>query len=396
MTKHLSLAQFRSAVIRKAALVLFVLALGLATSAQEPTFTSFDVPASNGNGTIPIGLNSQGTVTGWYFDASHVGHGFLRSADGTITTFDAPGAGTNPNTFGGTFPAGINLQGSVAGYLNDANGVSHGFVRTSDGKFTIFDAPGADLNPADQAGTLFSGINNLGATSGFYLDSARLSHGFLLKPNGQFTSFEIAGASVVGTVPDGPLNLEGAMGGFYMDPNFAFHLFVRNPGGKLTAFDGPGMCTTGTPSGCFGGGDYDVNLLGTSVGAYMDNSGNFVAHQFLRSVDGTITTWEAPGAGNGLYQGTGFNDLSAFGGLYPVGSLNNAAAVASMYLDANYTAHGYLRTRDGNFTTIDDPDADETAGDFAGTFPTSINDSGVIAGFYLDSNLAIHGFVRTP
>jgi hypothetical protein len=394
------ISQPRLLVLKMVVFCAALFLVGLTTvSAQEPAFTSFEVPAGNGNGTVPIGLNSQGTVTGWYFDASHVGHGFLRSADGTITTFDAPGAGTNPNTFGGTFPVGINSQGSVAGYINDANGVSHGFVRTSDGGFTTFDAPGADVNPADQAGTLFSGINDLGSISGFYLDSARLNHGLLLKPNGQFTSFEVVGAAIIGTVPDGPLNLEGAMGGFYMDPNLQFHLFVRNPGGKITAFDGPGMCTNGIPNGCFGGGDYDVNIFGTSVGAYMDNSGNFVAHQFLRTVDGKITTWEAPGAGNGLYQGTGFNDLSAIpgvGGLYPVGSLNRAGAVTSIYLDADYTFHGYLRTPDGTFTTIDAPGADTTPGDFAGTFPTSINDSGVITGLYLDSNFGIHGFVRTP
>ncbi len=35
-----------------------------------------------------------GEITGFYVDASGVGHGFLRTLGGTITTFEAPGAGT--------------------------------------------------------------------------------------------------------------------------------------------------------------------------------------------------------------------------------------------------------------------------------------------------------------
>jgi hypothetical protein len=34
----------------------------------------------------------------------------------TITTFDAPGAGTNPNQGEGTFPFGINPQGTITGF----------------------------------------------------------------------------------------------------------------------------------------------------------------------------------------------------------------------------------------------------------------------------------------
>jgi hypothetical protein len=49
-------------------------------------------------------------------------HGFLRAPDGTITTFDPPGA------VHGTFPAGINPAGAITGSYTDANGFSHGFL----------------------------------------------------------------------------------------------------------------------------------------------------------------------------------------------------------------------------------------------------------------------------
>ena len=48
-------------------------------------------------------------IEGQYTDASNVAHGFVRDANGAITTFDAPGAGTGP--FQGTFPLTINPQG---------------------------------------------------------------------------------------------------------------------------------------------------------------------------------------------------------------------------------------------------------------------------------------------
>jgi hypothetical protein len=41
--------------------------------------------------------------------------------------------------------------------------------------------------------------------------------------------------------------------------------------------------------------------------------------------------------------------------------------------------HGFLRTADGNFTPFDPPNS-------VGTTPTSINDSGIITGFFNDDS----------
>ena len=76
-------------------------------------------------------------------------------AQGTkIITFDAPGADTTPGDFYGTFPEGINVWGTIMGYYLDANGTYHAFVRHANGKFTTFDAPGADTKPGDFNGTV--------------------------------------------------------------------------------------------------------------------------------------------------------------------------------------------------------------------------------------------------
>src|SRR5215813_13026200 len=59
----------------------------------------------------------------------------------TITTFDAPGAGTAARQ--GTTAFGINSAGTITGFIRDTNNARHGFVRASDGTITVFDAPGA-------------------------------------------------------------------------------------------------------------------------------------------------------------------------------------------------------------------------------------------------------------
>src|ERR1035438_1383164 len=112
MKNHLTSGQFCSAVVRKGALALYLalctLGLGLTASAQEPRIITFDVPAAKN--TLPVDINLWGTIVGNYPDANYVNHGFLRSPEGKFTTFDAPGA------VNGTFPTGINLLGTVAGY----------------------------------------------------------------------------------------------------------------------------------------------------------------------------------------------------------------------------------------------------------------------------------------
>jgi predicted membrane protein len=104
-------------------------------SAQSQTLTPFDPTGSTF--TNPVSINATETITGFYSDAAFLNHGFLRAPEGTITTFDAPGAAQ------GTFPQQINPAGTIAGYYTDASSVNHGFVRAADGTIRTFDAPGA-------------------------------------------------------------------------------------------------------------------------------------------------------------------------------------------------------------------------------------------------------------
>jgi len=56
----------------------------------EATYISFSVPGALG--TYPMSINASMTVTGYYYVSPTVARGFLRDADGTITTFNVGGS----------------------------------------------------------------------------------------------------------------------------------------------------------------------------------------------------------------------------------------------------------------------------------------------------------------
>jgi hypothetical protein len=307
-----------------------------------------------------------------------------------IVSFDAPGADLNPGDYNGTYPSGINALGFIAGSYQSADTVYHGFLRSPDGQFTTFEAPGADTTAGSYNGTIPSNINNLGAITGSYYDVNGFSHGFLRSPDGSFTSFDVPGVGGFGTNPRG-FNLEGAVVGFYTDSNYSFHAFLRSPDGTFTTWIGPDACTGNGSQGCYGSGATNINASGTIAGGFEDNSGNFVHHSFVRNAEGKLKSFDVPGAGTGSYQGTGCPGCNL--------GLNQMGAIAGIYSDANSVNHGFLRSRDGEFTTFDAPGAG--TGSYQGTgcpsdCPVSLNDRGAVTGSYWDANYVSHGYLRSP
>lgn len=209
-----------------------------ASDGSIKTFDAPDAGTGYSLGTFAYGINPRGTVAGCYVDANVVGHGLVRASDGALTTFDVPNStnlsclsdygffffpspilSINPagaitgsyfepisNAFGGnyrgfvrspdgtfttfdavpspsspcctwTFGISINPAGEVAGWDNDYLSVNHGFVRAKDGTVTILDAPGAGTGFAE--GTLAWSINPAGQVAGFYSDANGVNHGFL-------------------------------------------------------------------------------------------------------------------------------------------------------------------------------------------------------------------------
>jgi hypothetical protein len=301
-----------------------------------------------------------------------------------IITFDAPGAGTGAGQ--GTQPNAVNSAGVVAGWYLDDNNVWYGFRRTPDGKFITFSAPGAGTGTYQ--GTGGWGINPAGEITGDYVDVNCVEHGYIRKTHGEFIEFEAPGAGstpspcanglwggLQGTTP-GDMNAAGEIAGTVMDANNIWHGFVRTPDGEFTTFEAPGA-GTGAFQGTWVNFQEGLNGRGTATGWYVDES--YIDHGYMRTADGKIATFDGPGAG---VQGTLGLSTTWLG------------ATVGTYLDASNLYHGLLRWPNGKITTIDVPGAG--TGAYQGTFPEAMNDEGIIAGNYTDTNGANHGFVLTP
>jgi hypothetical protein len=127
-------------------------------------------------------LNDAGTAVGYYADSAGVYHGWMRTSTGTITTIDVPGAATTPGTapcgtasVAGTVVLGINAAGYVSGHYWDTSYNEHGFIRTPSGGYIHINAPGAYQ-------TSGGGLNDHVVLVGHYLDSSCNWTGYIATP----------------------------------------------------------------------------------------------------------------------------------------------------------------------------------------------------------------------
>ncbi len=137
---------------------------------RNGTFSVVDVP--NSADTFPATINDGGEIAGSVFGAAG-GNAFIRDQNGSFTVFNVPGV----RDFGSME---INAPGVVAGSYLDANLVSHGFRRTADGTLTTIDVPGAGTGFLE--GTYANSINAAGVIAGSYFDANGFQHGFLFLP----------------------------------------------------------------------------------------------------------------------------------------------------------------------------------------------------------------------
>ena len=319
-------------------------------------------------GTFAYDNNAEGVIVGSYTDANIVQRGFLRTPNGQIIPFDAPGAGLGVGLDQGTLAYSINDLGVIAGQFQDSSYEFHGFVRYPDGSFTTFDAPGAGTGT--NTGTFAFSINLAGAIAGTYIDGIGVYHGFVRSRHGEITSFDLPGPAgdYVAMFPRS-LNAEGAITGWYADAD-GYHGFLREPDGKITEINAPGASRLGTFA-------MSITLEGTIAGYFLDSNNLF--YGFVRTRDGNFTTLDVPGAGTGRFQGTFAYSINLFG------------AVTGWFIDANNVQHGFSRSARGTFATIDPP------GGLGGTLPLTINGEGAVAGVYVVTNDSLyHSFLWKP
>jgi len=175
--------------------------------------------------------------------------------------------------------------GSITGQYTDVNSVVHGFLRSPDGSFTTFDIPA--LKPF-----LPESINAAGAITGSILTRSTRTQTLTASagPRRDTHSFRCPWGRHTGRGPLVPTPLASTRqvrSQASTSTRIVTTTATCGPSdGTLTTFDVPGQSTAPSPS---------VSIRPRAItGEYSDAS--YVGHGFLRAPDGTLTTFDAPGA----------------------------------------------------------------------------------------------------
>jgi hypothetical protein len=295
-----------------------------------------------------------------------------------------------------TFPMSVNNSLTVTGYYINQAGVTGGFIRNVDGEVTTFAVAGSAL-------TSPVAINAAGEIAGNTIDTKGNSYGFARYANGSIATFDPGGTHPGATVVTG-INNDGTIVGNYELTNTVFpqHGFIRSVDGTITTFDVPGSDRT-EPVG--------INAAGEIAGIYWFN-GNVQAGGFVRSADGDITTYPGvPVSINvaGYIAGWSIpsNDVDQGFVRFPLGPINSfvppAGQVLAPYMGINEAGsifgNYYLLGRLINYQVfLRSPNGSMTLFGFPGsslTTATSMNDSDVITGTYTQGR-DVFGFLRVP
>jgi hypothetical protein len=213
---------------------------------KDNSFTKFDPPGSSN--TAPQGINGRGDVAGYYADAAGGLHGFVRRKDGTYAKFDVPGS--NASEGKGTLAMGINSEGEVVGYYHTGpNTGIHAFLRRKDGTFDKFDPPGTITDTkmhVDEEGYILRptaaamAINEAGEVAGYFGDTVGVVHGFVRRKDGTFITFDAPGAARsgnLGTFSESVNNAGDVTGYYYVGADAVLRgfVFMRSRGSSAGA-----------------------------------------------------------------------------------------------------------------------------------------------------------------
>lgn len=212
------------------------------------TFHNQNFPASTQ--TQVVGINNNFKTAGFYIDSGGVTHGFLRKSNGTFSTVDFPGTQFNQLL-------GLNFHAQAVGYFADSPDftVDHAYIYDENGGVFL-----PIVNPLS-VNSQATGINDQQVVCGFYVDSGGVTHGFVLNA-GTLTTLDFPGSTSF-TQALG-LNNEGQVVGVY-EVGAATHGFVYK-NGNFHSVDYPNGVGTTTING--------INDLGQIVGFFVGSGGN--------------------------------------------------------------------------------------------------------------------------
>ncbi|HMD42498.1 MAG TPA: hypothetical protein VKH45_05450 [Candidatus Acidoferrum sp.] len=227
--------------------------------------------------TLASGVNTQGTVVGYYFDTANDQYSGFFYHGGTFTTYNIPGL----PPYSATTILGINEFGAICGYYQAAPAYATvPYVNWWGHIDTNFPIPASVFTEPES-------VNDLGVVAGSFEDSSKVFHGFIRHLDGTITTVDVPGAAYTGTVLIG-INNFGWTSGHFWDSGNHEHGFVRSPKGHFYQIDVPGADTVTPGLGTAGGG---LNDEGTVVG-HFDPAGGGAEIAYIASPDFDMKNWD--------------------------------------------------------------------------------------------------------
>jgi hypothetical protein len=371
---------------------------------SEASYISFQVPGAMG--TYPMSINNFMTVTGYYYASATLVRGFVRQADGLITTFDAVGSAW-------TEPEGINDAGEITGYylptlpVGFASPEPHAFLRYPNGRIVTFSPPCDGIFACGESQPV--GINAFGEVVGTYPYGRGVSAAiFTRSRDGSFTNFNV-GTDIDEDIFATAINAEGTyVGILYSTQPFDPVLPVTSVAVDARGYVVGSASISQSPDSYVPYDAYEATILeginngGTMVGWFVGCNNNcatgYTQAGFLESPDGIYTMFNPPGTiVNSPRSGFSLRGIPSF---LPDAvslaaphrlSINTPGSVTGSYTDTTGAQHGFVRNPYGTITSFDPPRGVQTTA-------TSINDSEVITGtyFYRWNAQIAQAFLRIP
>jgi hypothetical protein len=310
-----------------------------ASAATTYTYTLVTVPGTIE--TYPTGLNDAGTMVGFWDATGYVTHGFT-FAGGKVTSFDPPGSIS-------TYPTGINKKGDIVGSYADTDGNYHGFILSAAGKYTTIDLPGS-------AYTDLNAINNDGVVVGEGQDASGNQELFTYS-GGKFTTILDNGLVPIAIA----INDAGDVAGYYS----------ANSRPTETAFLYKNGTATVLPLKDFAFSQpYGMNKQGVVVGQYLSTS-SANQYGFIYNTKGKVK-----------YIGETTDSFNL--------AINDKNVVAGVsFTPGSYSESVGYTYEKGTYSTLQF----KKGSNFAAV---CINNAGLVAGSYVDSNNISQVFLATP
>jgi hypothetical protein len=246
------------------------------------------------------------------------------------------------------------LSASLCGAQNAVR-VNPNFVRERPNLFATFQVPGA-------VATYPMSINNSETVTGYYTAAAGTQGGFVRSQEGTIDTFQVPGSIL--TEPVG-INSAGEIVGYYEITAGVPQGFLRTADGQITTFAAP---TAASISSNKIAQPVAINDAGVIVGNYPDFG--LASRVFVRSAAGVITTFSVSDGSDYSTVATGINDGGAVT-FYGSSTSIDQAGGAIWYGQGNVPTP--LLTCDCSGLAV--PGA-------TGLFPTSINATGAVAGWF--------------